>query len=93
MNYLNKLVTNRLCNFFLAQDLNEQTSLYLSVLGGYVDVVEYLLSFRVHALTLQELETFKRRSTHQNSLSESKSIKTINHRSFLFIHRYHNKSI
>ncbi len=56
---------------YLAQDLNDQTSLYLSVLGGHVDVVEYLLSFRVHALTSQEVEQFKRRSTHNYSNSDS----------------------
>ncbi|CAF3755076.1 unnamed protein product [Rotaria magnacalcarata] len=53
-----------------AQDLNEQTSLYLSVLGGYFDVVECLLSFRVHALTSPEVELFKRRSTHSYFTSE-----------------------
>ena len=44
-----------LCLFFAAQDLNEQTSLYLAALGGYVDLVEYLLSFRVHELAAQEV--------------------------------------
>ncbi|CAF4298118.1 unnamed protein product, partial [Rotaria sordida] len=53
------------------QDINEQTSLYLSVLGGHFDVVEYLLSFRVYALTNQEVELFKRRSTHSYFTSEN----------------------
>jgi len=56
---------------YLAQDLNDQTSIYLSALGGYTDVVEYLLSFRVSALTPQEVEQFKRRSIHNYSLSDS----------------------
>ncbi|UJR21883.1 hypothetical protein I4U23_024955 [Adineta vaga] len=59
-----------------AQDLNDQTSLYLAALGGYIDVVEYLLSFRIHGLTAQEIELFKRRSTHSYFNSES-SITTL----------------
>ncbi len=55
----------------LAQDLNDQTSLYLSALGGHVDVVEYLLAFRVSALTSQEVEQFKRRSTYGYASSDS----------------------
>jgi hypothetical protein len=55
----------------LAQDLNDQTSLYLSALGGHADVVEYLLAFRVPALTSQEVEQFKRRSTHAYASSDS----------------------
>ena len=51
--------------------MNEQTSLYLAALGGYVDLVEYLLSFRVHGLAAQEVELFKRRSTHSYFNSES----------------------
>lgn len=66
--YLNKL--QRMISL-VAQDINEQTSVYLSALGGHVDVVEYLLSFRVHALNPQEVELFKRRSTHSYFTSES----------------------
>jgi ankyrin repeat protein len=56
---------------YLAQDLNEQTSLYLAVLGGHVDVVEYLLSFRLHGLTQPEIELFKRRPAYSYSSSEN----------------------
>ncbi|CAF2877239.1 unnamed protein product [Rotaria sp. Silwood2] len=75
--YVDRLQRSYVFPFNLnAQDLNEQTSLYLSALGGYVDVVEYLLSFRVHALTTQEVELFKRRSTHSYFTSEN-SIATL----------------
>lgn len=59
-------------SFCLAQDLNDQTSIYLAAVGGHVDLVEYLLSFRVSALNTQEIDKFKRRSTHSYSLSDSK---------------------
>ena len=54
--------------FRLAQDINDQSSLYLAALSGHVDVVEYLLSFRLHALTPQDLERHKRRSTVTDSI-------------------------
>jgi hypothetical protein len=57
----------------LAHDLNEQTSLYLSALGGHTDVVEYLLAFRIPLLTAQEVERFKRRSTYGFTSSDSNS--------------------
>ncbi|CAF4794720.1 unnamed protein product, partial [Rotaria sp. Silwood1] len=70
--YVDRLQRSYVFPFNLnAQDLNEQTSLYLSVLGGYIDVVEYLLSFRVYALTPQEVELFKRRLTHSYFTSEN----------------------
>jgi len=52
-----------------AQDLNEQTSLYVAVQGGHIDVVEYLLSFRLPTLTNQEIEQLKRRSTYNYTVS------------------------
>ena len=60
--------------FSLAQDLNDQTSIYLAALGGFVNVVEYLLSFRLLALNTQEIDKFKRRSTHGYSFSDSNFI-------------------
>jgi hypothetical protein len=83
-------IQDKLIPSVLAQDLNEQTSLYLSVLGGHVDVVEYLLSFRVHALTSQEIESFKRRST-----INSESNQTLNSHSnhFHLINRYYHNFI
>jgi ankyrin repeat protein len=69
----------------LAQDLNDQTSLYLSALGGHADVVEYLLAFRVPALTSQEIEQFKRRSTHGYSFSDSNYHFVNHHHLYRFI--------
>ena len=43
------------------------------MLGGHVAVVEYLLSFRVQALTPQEIDQFKRRSLSSAQSSSSSS--------------------
>ncbi|CAF1166877.1 unnamed protein product [Adineta steineri] len=69
--YVDRLQRSYVFPFNLnAQDLNDQTSLYLSVLGKHIDVVEYLLSFRVYGLTSEEVELFKRRSIHSYFTSE-----------------------
>jgi Leucine-rich repeat (LRR) protein len=62
---------------FLAQDLNDQSILYLATLGGHVDVVEYLLSFRLQTLTSKDIDNFKQRtslkSVHTTHLSDKHS--------------------